>query len=145
MLRNSREFKQLLGEWNKKLEDTGFQDAEKEIAGERVLKQTSDYAFRESVEVIREAKLQYFTILAQKISDEREFDDAWDRLIMERTAEGWSIKEISEELKSLKPGDRERTKHNRDTIRYVRRRYEHRWGIKVWLPHQMQSRKVPTR
>lgn len=145
MLRNSREFRQLLGEWNKRLEQEGFQDAEKDVAGERVLRKSADYPFREAVEVIRETKLQYFTILSQKISEEREFDDEWDRLIMERTADGWSIREISDELKGLKPDDRERTKHNRDTIRYVRRRYEHRWGIKVWLPHQMQSRKVPTR
>lgn len=145
MLRNSREFKQLLGEWNLKLEASGFKDAEKEVAGERVLRQSSDYAFRESVEVIRETKLQYFTILAQKIAEESQFSDEWDRRIMEMTAEGCSIKEISEELRTLKPEGRERTKHNRDTIRYVRRRYEHRWGIKVWLPHQMQSRKVPTR
>ncbi len=146
MLRNSGEFKQLQKEWNKRLEESGFEDAEKDVGGERALKLPSNCVYRqETDEVVRESKLSYFMLLAQKFAEEKEFSDEWDRKIMERTAEGWSIKEISEELRGLVPTDRERTKHNRDTIRYVRRRYEHKWGIKVWLPHQMQSRKAPTR
>lgn len=143
----SSQFDQLKREWEEKLAQSGFRDAERDIGGERVLRQTADYAFRrrETVAVIRECKLTYFTILAQHLAEERNFADEWDRLIMERTAEGKTIKEISEELRAMIPQGRARTKHSRDTIRYVRRRYEHKWGIKVWRKEEMQSRKVRTR
>lgn len=146
MFWKSKEFDRVRQEWEQRLKKSGFRDIEKEIKGERVLSQYSDYAYRrKETELVRECKLAYFTLLAQHLSVETKFEDEWDQLIMERTAEGYSIKEISEELKSLVPENRERTKHNRDTIRYVRRRYEHRWGIKVWKPEEMQSRKARTR
>lgn len=140
----SRQFRELNHEWNIKLAATGFQDAEKEIAGERVLRQSSDYAYRrkETADVVRENKCTYFMLLAQCIHTELNFEDNYDRLVMERTAEGRSIREISEELKSLLPEGRQRGKFNRRTIRYIRRRYEDRWGIKTWSQQQMG--KVPT-
>lgn len=133
-------FKELEAEWEKKLAESGFEDAEKKIAGERVLKQSADYAYRrkEHTEEYREAKLAYYSLISQKIHGTR-FDDDSDKLIMEKTAEGWSIQEISRELKHL-----EMPKFNRDTIRYIRRRYETRWGIRHWKPEEMVSRKVAT-
>ena len=71
---------------------------------------------------------------------ETEFEDEADRLIMEWTAEGREIKEISIELKKL--GMR---KSYRNTIRFVRRRYEDKWGIREWKPEEMVSRKTPRR
>ncbi len=138
----SNQFRQLNNEWSEILKNTGFQDAEKEIAGERVLKQSSDYAYRrsETVEVVRENKLTYFSLLSEHIAKNPRFDDDSDCLIMTLTAEGHTIREISDELQ-LK-GMR---KHNRDTIRYVRRRYEDKWGIKTWTAMEMVSRRVPTR
>ncbi len=136
----SGEFKSLEKEWSQKLAEAGFEDAEKEIAGERKLKQAADYAYRrkEHTETYRDAKLTYHSLLSQKLHDAR-FDDESDKLIMERTAEGWTIQEISKELKHLKM-----IKHNRDTIRYIRRRYETRWGIRCWHPKDQVSRKVVT-
>lgn len=136
------EFKSLEREWNMRLLASGFEDAEKVVGGERQLKQSAEYAYRraETVEIIRETKLAYFTLLAQRIADERCFEDASDRLIMELTAEGATIRAISQELKRLGM-----PKSNRDTIRYVRRRYEDRWGIRKWNPRDMVSRKAPTR
>ena len=147
MFWKSKGFEELKREWNGKLEDSGFKDAEKEIAGERVLRQTADYAYRrkETVEVVRECKLSYFTSISHHLSLEKDFADDLDRLIMERTAKGRTIREISDELKALIPIGRERTKHNRNTIRYVRRRYENKWGVKIWSQQDMQSRKAPTR
>ena len=135
-----RDEKELQKKWDRILAETGFEDIEKEIGGERVLKQSADYAFRrkEHTEIYREAKLNYHCLISARLHT-TQFDDASDRLIMERTAEGRSIQEISAELKNL--GWR---KHNRDTIRYIRRRYETRWGIKSWKEEDCVSRKVLT-
>ncbi len=138
----SSEFEALNKEWSQKLTEAGFEDCEKEIAGQRVLKQSADYAYRrkECTEIYRESKLTYFMLLAEHLTKEKNFDDESDRLIMSWTAEGWTIKEISRELRRLG-----KIKHNRDTIRYIRRRYENRWGIKNWKTEQMVSRRVVTR
>jgi len=134
----SRQFKEIAADWDKKLQATGFVDAEKEWNGRRVLKQTADYAYRrrETTELIRETKLNYFLALASHITKERHFADKSDRFIMEKTADGWTIQEISLAMQSL--GMR---KSNRDTIRYIRRRYEHKWRIREWTPQEMVSRK----
>src|SRR5665213_3798234 len=129
----SRDQKALQKKWDRILAETGFEDIEKEIGGERVLKQSADYAFRraEHTETYREAKLTYHSLISEHLHTSI-FDDASDRLIMERTAEGSSIAEISAELK-----DRGWRKFNRDTIRYIRRRYETRWGIRHWQQRDM--------
>lgn len=142
-----QKLKSLQKEWYKKLKNSGFQDIEKEIKGECVLKSQSTcegkyagiYRFMSQVE--REAKEDYFRILFQKASQEQNFLDDSDKLIMERTAEGKNIREISEELI-----ERKLHKYDRHTILYVRRRYENKWGIKKWTKQQMVSRrkKIPT-
>lgn len=137
-------------EWEKKLKDSGFNDAEKEINGERVLIEntTANSKFgilanyKLAAEVVRENKAEYFRVLYQKFSEEKSFEDSEDRLIMERTAEGRTIKEISDELKEKLSNNRVRSKFNRNTIRYVRRRYENKWGIKKWDQADMMSRQV---
>lgn len=153
----SREFKNLQKEWEEKLKTSGLEDAEKEVGGERVLRQSADYAFRrkETTEIVRDAKQEYFSLLSEWLHKEKNFEGeikaqpvltglpcekvSSDRLIMERTAEGKSIQEISRELKALGM-----EKHNRDTIRYVRRRYENKWGIKCWKREDTVSRRVAT-
>jgi len=145
----TKQFKDLLGTWNKKLEDSGFEDAEKEVNGETVLKQTSLNegrfigVYRNASDFDRQEKEEYFRILYQLASQEQNFEDELDKIIMERTAEGKTIKEISDELKSNLPEGKQRGKFNRNTIRYVRRRYESRWGIRVWKREDMISRKKP--
>lgn len=135
-------FAELNKEWEEKLKEAGFEDAEEQVGGEKRLKQHSAYAYRrqECTQITRETKLSYFMLLAERVNSERKFDDESDRLIMTRTSEGWTIQEISTELKALG-----RRKFNRDTIRYIRRRYENRWGIRSWKSEQMVSRRVPTR
>lgn len=131
-------FKVLAQEWETRLKESGFVDAEKTLGADRILKKSANYAFRraETTDIIRETKLAYFLALARHITNERHFSDKSDRFIMEKTAEGWTIKEISFAMQSL--GLR---KSNRDTIRYIRRRYEHRWRMREWTPQQMVSRK----
>lgn len=136
------DFQELNKQWNEKLKKSGFDDAEEEVGGEKLLKQRASYAYRrrETTAVQRQNKLEYFMLIAQFIEREKGFEDESDKLIMQRTAEGLSIREISEELQRLK-----KPKFNRDTIRYIRRRYEHRWGIRFWSKEAMVSRRVRTR
>lgn len=126
-----------------KLKESGFEDIEVRVGNKDALKQRSGYSYRKRganiSDIIRESKLTYFTLLAEYAARERHFEDESDRLIMTRTAEGKSIGEISKELKDLG-----RPKYNRDTIRYIRRRYEHKWGIRTWKPEEMVSRRVST-
>lgn len=147
----SKEFKEKSQIWEKKLNESGFIDAEQGDFDRRILKESSMDPFIKKdeknclkTEITEQAKYAYFQILSEWVHKERFFDDELDRLIMERTAEGKTIKEISAELKSLLMDGKKRSKFNRDTIRYVRRRYENKWGIRAWKPEEMTSRKVKT-
>lgn len=138
----TREFDSLNKEWSSILKNEGFKDCEKELHGERVLRRYADYDYRhnKTPKEMVEERAAYYLLLYQMALGEAHFADDSDRLIMLRTSEGKSIREISLELQSMgKP------KHNRDTIRYIRRRYEHKWGIRIWLPAQMVSRRPPSR
>jgi hypothetical protein len=139
----AKSFHELKAHWDNVLKEDGFKDIEKEIAGTTVLKTCSMSVFYrrgekniEITELVKENRTIYYQILTESIAKEQHFDDESDRLIMERTAEGFKISDISLELKSLG-----RTKFNRDTIRYIRRRYEHRWKIRQWSQMDMVSRK----
>lgn len=144
----STQFEELKGEWDRRLRESGFEDAEKEVGGERVLKSPSAYAYRnKDRNHLKQADLEYCQMVMECISREENFKDDLDRIIMERTADGKSIAEISRELKTMLPKDRVRSKHGRWAIRYVRRRYEHKWGIRTWKPEEMQKvvkKKAPT-
>lgn len=140
----SPEFEAQKKEWEEKLQESGFEDAETEISGERKLKTyTAGSWCKITTHVQGEAKLKYFMLIAQFVMEERDFDDENDKFIMEKTSDGWSITEISRELRKF-PG-RLRGKHNRNTIRHVRRRYETRWGIREWATEQMMPKKPPIR
>lgn len=142
----SEDFLRLKAEWDQKLKDSGFSDIEKEVDGDLVLKKPSAddgkfagiFKFKAAVQI--QGRAEYFYRLYQKYSQEQAFEDESDQLIMQRTMEGIAIQTISRELQKL--GKR---KFNRDTIRYIRRRYEHKWGIRIWTPEQMVSRKVRIR
>ena len=138
----TKQFKTLERQWEKKLQDAGFKDAEKTVKGERVLITSSVCVYRRRVEPVEEkrtAATEYFSMLSTLFMKEV-FHDESEKIIMELTAEGKKIKEISDILK-----ERGMKKFNRDTIRYIRRRYEHKWGIKQWAPEQMVSRRVSKR
>lgn len=130
--------------------ESGFKDAECDTqvgeVGERKLKRFGKFLMRSSARSLRTKEFgDYCRLLAEMVAQENEFEDSFDRLIMERTADGKSIAEISRELRGSMPEGRQRSKFNRDTIRYVRRRYENKWGIRIWKPEQMVSRKVRIR
>ena len=129
-------FKQLQAKWYKKLAKTGFIDIEK---GDR-LKQHASHPYRnayrsdEGGELLRDSKQKYFELLSYHIQIEK-FDCSADEIIMKRISEGAKIKTISAELRKLGH------KNERKTIRYVIRKYEHRWNIKNWKPEQLTRRR----
>lgn len=135
----SKRFEELNEEWNKKLKESGFKDIEKQAGSNTFI--DYQYVYKHCRGVAKEIRTQYFLSLSHCVQEEKSFEDHLDQLIMERTAEGVSIKEISDELRNKPMDGRLRSKHNRNTIRYVRRRYENKWGLRIWKPEQMVSRK----
>ena len=128
-------FKKIQNEWYKTLNKEGFEDAEKMVGGEMVLTQRASNAYRQADLLIRSSKEDYFDLLTRMVQDQP-FDDEVDKLVMTRLSEGISIKEISKELEQL--GKRS----HRQTIRFIKRKYENRWGIKTWKKEQMASKRM---
>lgn len=116
-------FKDLEQKWYGKLEEKGFKDEEKTIRGDRVLRQRASNSYRGASQVEREAKLRYYEIL-QCYAGREIFENSVDKLVMERRSNGIKIKDISEELRNKKE------KCHRETIRFIIRRYEIKWGLR---------------
>jgi len=130
----SDSFKKLQQKWYEKLKKSGFDDAERVVGDELKLKQRATNAYVQAPRVVRQAKLDYYRALCEYVHREK-FKNEADELIMLRRSEGITIKQISKELKKLG------FKHHRQTIRYVIRKYEHRWNIKKWSLDKLTSKR----
>ncbi len=128
----TKTFRQLRDKWYLKLDTSGFKDQEKVIAGEPQLSQYASNAYRQASDVVRDAKLRYYELMAQLMNDNKP-DDEVDLIVMTKWIEGNKIKDISAELK------RKGKRCHRQTIRYIIRKYENRWEVKKWKPEQMRS------
>lgn len=131
------DFKKLQQKWYKTLANLGFKDIE-EIKGEElVLKETASFCYRHSPDQFdREMKEEYYRCIAQLVYDEdTEFRNATDRHILMMHAEGMNAKKIIEDLSSLG------ISKNRNSIRYIIRRYEMLWGMKQYNSKQLNERK----
>ena len=116
-------FKALQKQWECKLKESGFEDAEKTIKEERRLKQRASNSYRGACLLIREAKRRYFELLGVWYHKEK-WSDSVEAFVLERRSQGTRIKQISEELRAK--GER----CHRETIRGIIRKYEIKWGIK---------------
>lgn len=130
MHRKKQELKQLLQYWDEILKATGFQDIERTIGGERVLIQYSSNVYRQAEEVVRESKISYFEQVSEKVN-EHQFEDSIEQTIMSLIGEGSRIKEIVDLL------NKKGISIHRQTVRFIIRRYETQWGIKIWRNKQM--------
>lgn len=119
----SQTFKELEKEWDEKLKESGFEDAEKAIGGIRVLRQRASNCYRSVSAVQRENKQRYFELLNSHSALEL-FEDRIEALIMARRASGYKIKQICEELRAMNE------RCHRQTIRLIIQKYELKWGIK---------------
>lgn len=128
-------FKALEKDWEEKLKQSGFKDAEETIKGEKLLIQQSSNVYRQAVPLIRESKMDYYQLIMVNLADNPPEDEV-ELLVMTRLSEGKKIGDISTELATL--GER----CHRQTIRFIKRKYEDQWNIKKWEPHQLRSRKM---
>jgi len=120
----TKEFIELEKEWYTKLEKSHFEDVEKQINGNGVLKQRASNCYRSIHQIERENKQRYYELLAQAVHNELEFRDSVERFIMERKSVGTTINQISIELEQV--GER----CYRGTIRKIIQKYERKWLIK---------------
>lgn len=123
----TREFRDLEKEWNEILSQSGFVDIERTKNGERVLKQNSSNAYRQADEEMRSARQEYYRNIGYHIF-RTHFVRCIDCRVMFGVANGLSIKEIVEELKS------DQIEVHRQTVRFIVRRFEHQWGLRFWSP-----------
>lgn len=131
---STKEFKELQEYWYAVLKATGFQDAEKNTGRELVLTQKASNVYRQASKVVRESKAAYYNLLTYHFY-KTSFDNEVDRYIMLRTSEGAKRRQVSKELHKLK------CKCHVQTIMYVVRYWEDRWGIRSWNKKQLTSRR----
>ncbi len=133
----TNEFKEISKEWEKRLEQSGLGDIEKDIGsfpfGERALKQNSSNAYRQMEATRRQSKEEYYQQLSSCLHD-AVFDNEVDRIVMILKAEGAKITEICSALFTLGKS------RYRRTVRLIIRKYEDRWGIRKWAPNQLRYR-----
>lgn len=131
------EFKELSEFWEEILKRNGLGDIEKQfntfLGEKRALKQNSPNVYRQMDPVRREAKELYFRELSRCLHTAC-FDCAVDRVVMVLKAEGAKIVEICAALEKLG------MKRYRRTVRLIVRKYEDRWGIKIWAQDQLKYR-----
>src|SRR5271155_1561759 len=92
-------FKLLLVEWNKKLENAGFDDAEVQLEEDRALKQRSSNSYRQANELERETRLEYYCFLGHLVGSTI-FPNELEKFILIMHSEGHTIREIVDEAKS---------------------------------------------
>lgn len=118
--------------WYKRLEEAGFQDAEQLRANEMLLKQRGDHPLTHAGldELAREHKAAYYTLLQQMVR-EWKFANEVDQWILEMYADGIAIKQI---CRILNEAGESRC---RGTVRFVVRKYEMKWGLRVYTARQL--------
>lgn len=112
-------FRELKKEWEEKLKNSDFVDAE----SNGTLRQNAANSYRTVDPVTIENKRRYYELLGHWYHEET-FEDAVADYIMKRRCEGVNIKQIGLELKEKKH------KNSRETIRKIIRYFENKWGIK---------------
>lgn len=120
----TKQFKELESHWYDLLQLNGFQDHEKKVKGEMVLRQNAGNSYRGAEELEREMKALYYSIVKGKASTEEQFKDEVEKLVMHMRGEGIKIAKICEELRDM--GER----CHRQTVRQIIQKWEIRWGIR---------------
>ncbi len=132
MKMSKEKFKSLQKYWYDILKASGFEDIEKLVGGELVLKQSANYQLRDLDPLEKEARQEYFAIITHKTNDEKTlFRNNVDRIIMQEHANGAQMKEIIVAL-TLRGESR-----CRRAIRVIIRKYEMEWGIRKYTDQQL--------
>lgn len=128
--RKKQDLKLLQKEWDEILKASGFKDIERRIGNDLVLIQYASNVYRQAEPVIRENKAAYYEQISSWIH-EHKFANESEKIIMNMIGQGARIKEVVQRLESMGVGV------HRQTVRFIIRRYETEWGIKVWSNKQM--------
>jgi hypothetical protein len=128
--------KKLLKHWNKILEVEGHNAEKVLVNGERVLRQNAENAYRAIDQVRREAKESYFRLMSGFLANEI-FSSIVHKYILIRICDGATIAGISRELESMG----EISKYQ--SIRFVIRKYEMKWGVKNWKLKELTQTVYP--
>lgn len=122
--------------WYKKLEDLGFKDIEKKKGDDWVLSEGSSRLYERLDPLSLKIREEYYEWLYRVVSSEQTiFRNDVDRFILCRHAEGIRIKQMVAEL--LSRG----TPRNRNSVRFIIRRYELAWGLKRWNLKELNIKK----
>ncbi len=130
----TRQFKNLSITWNKKLERSGFEDAEVELKGDRALKQNATNSYRQADELERETRLSYYSLMGF-LAHNTVFPTWVEQTVMIKHSDGATVKEISEVINS-RGITRART-----TIECIIKRWQNAWGVKSWTQKQMYPKR----
>ena len=127
-------FKVTLQIWNKKLEKSGFIDAEVELKGDRALKQRATNSYRQASELERDTRLEYYCFLGY-LANNTIFPNELEKFIMLKHADGHTIREIVDmaRLNGISVF--------RKTVMHIIRRWQMKWGIRSWSLRQMNLKK----
>lgn len=127
------EFKKLKALWDAKLNESGFVDIETQTAEPKLIQTSTGYnslVYLKASEEVRTATHEYLFQITSHIEKE-DFESESHRIIMIMQSQGFKIKEIVEHLRLLQ------MPKNRETIRYIIRRYEQKWGIRGWKQEEL--------
>lgn len=120
------DFVAMQSEWYSHLAASGFEDAERMVGTEPMLRQFSGELTGDR----HDERRDYFTVLSQCVHV-YSFAREVDRIIMAMRAEGAKITHICEEL-------RRRGEHrDRRAVRFRIRVYEMEWGLRKYTPKQL--------
>lgn len=129
--------RELQKHWYKILEESGFEDIERVVGGELVLKQYAAHNLWDSHPLDREMEEEYFRIVSHHTNDETTaFRNQVDKMILQMYSDGVKIKDIVQSLET------NGVPRNRASVRYIIRRYEVAWNIKQYSPRQL-NKKAP--
>lgn len=132
----TKELRELYKQWEEKLKQSGFEDAEQTIGNERVLKQFStNFSRNEPIEQTL-ARGRYYDLLRHRLTSVR-FSNGIHRYVMHRVVDGAKNSEIHKEL--LAKGN----PVNIHTVYLIIRRYEHKWGIRKWTAKELGLKRLP--
>lgn len=132
----TEKFKRLENEWYEKLSSEGFQDVEKRVGEALELRQFSGKPYYQNSDCQRFAKEKYFELIRECWELEN-FHNQMHAWIMQKIAEGQTAAEVYRELRLNK------TKITYRTVRYLVRRYEHKWRIRIYTWREMKLRPRP--
>ncbi len=142
MFWKTKNFLSLQREWEKKLKDSGFEDIEEVIGGERRLRQAANNFSRSETSEQMEAKSLYYDLIRRGVELEQ-FTNPMHKLILTRVGDAMEHKQILRELKKKYWGYNRKYVPNIHTIYFIIRRYEHKWKIKKWTLQQLNLKQFP--